>query len=197
MKRLFAAVAALSLISAVPAQDAYLVGLSGAITGPNADTFAPGVEGLKLYIDQLNKRGGVNGKPVRLIVHDNQGEPSKAAADAKKLISQDSVVLLVNFGLSSSYGPMAAEAKRGRVAQLFSGGVCPTETFPPNPDDLQFCSVGPATRWDSEMSLRFIKEQAREPVKLGLAAMAIPVSRGGIDFAEQIAPGFGFKVGDK
>jgi len=34
-------------------------------------------------------------------------------------------------------------------------------------------------------------------VRLGLAAMAIPVSRGGIDFAEQIAPSFGFKVGDK
>jgi len=56
MKRIFAAVAALALVSAASAQDAYVVGLSGAITGPNADTFAPGVEGLKLYIDQLNKR---------------------------------------------------------------------------------------------------------------------------------------------
>ncbi|MBN9462090.1 MAG: ABC transporter substrate-binding protein [Burkholderiales bacterium] len=190
MKRLLAA---LTLAAAVPvlAQDAYVVGLSGAVTGPNADTYAPGVEAVKLYIDQLNKHGGVNGKPVKLIIGDNQGEPSKAAADAKRFVTQDNAVLLVNVGLSSSYGPMVAEAKRARVPLLFAGAACPGEVLPPNPDELLFCSIAAAMKYDADMALRFIKEQSKEPVKLGLAAMAIPVSRAGIDYAESQAPGLG------
>lgn len=183
--------AAVSFAAAAGAQDAYLVGLSGAITGPNADTYAPGVEAIRLYVDQLNKSGGVNGKPIRLIVGDNQGEPSKAAADAKKFVTQDNAVLLVNVGLSSSYGPMVAEAKRARVPLLFAGAACPAEVLPPNADELLFCSIAAATKYDTEMALRFIKEQSQEPVRLGLVAMAIPVSRQGIDYAESLAPQFG------
>ncbi len=189
--KMIAALAALSFTAAPWAQDAYVVGLSGAVTGPNADTYAPGVESVRLYIDQLNKRGGVNGKPVRLIVGDNQGEPSKAAADAKKFITQDNAVLLANVSISSTYGPMVAEAKRARVPLLFAGGACPAEVLPPSPDELQFCSIGPGMKYDAQMALRFIKEQSREPVKLGLVAMAIPLSRAGIDYAESLAPTFG------
>ena len=197
MKRLIAALATVSLATTIWAQDAYVVGVSGVLTGPNADTYAPGVQGLTLYVEQLNKRGGVKGKPVRLIVQDNQGEPSKAAADAKKLVTQDNAVLLVNVALSSSYGPMVAEAKRGRVPLLFAGGACPAEVLPPAPDELQFCSIAAATRYDGEMALRFIKENTSGPVKIGFAAMGIPLSRGGIDYAESIAPSFGFAIGDK
>lgn len=182
---------ALSAATVAGAQDAYLVGLSGAITGPNADTYAPGVEAIRLYIDLVNKSGGVNGKPVRLIVGDNQGEPSKAAADAKRFVTQDNAVLLVNVGLSSSYGPMVAEAKRARVPLLFAGAACPAEVLPPNADELQFCSIAAATKYDTEMALRFMKEQSKEPIRLGLAAMAIPVSRAGIDYAESLAPQLG------
>lgn len=173
------------------AQDAYVVGLSGAITGANADTYAPGVESIVLYVERLNKRGGVNGKPVRLIVGDNQGEPSKAAADAKKFISQDQAVLLVNVGLSSSYAPMVAEAGRANVPLLFAGAACPAEVLPPKPHALQFCSISSGMKYDVEMALRFIREQSGQPAKIGLAAMAIPVSRAGIDYAESLAPKLG------
>ena len=64
------------------------------------------------YVNHINSRGGVNGKPVRLIVADDQGEPSRAAANAKKLISQDTVVLLLNSSVSSTYAPVVAETKR-------------------------------------------------------------------------------------
>jgi branched-chain amino acid transport system substrate-binding protein len=195
--KVIAAQAALCLTTAAWAQDAYIVGLSGAITGPNADTYAPGVESVRLYIDQLNKSGGVNGKQIRLIVADNQGEPSKAAADAKKFVTQDNAVLLVNVGLSSSYGPMVAEAKRARVPLLFAGAACPAEVLPPIPDELQFCSIAAAMKYDADMALRFIKEQSRDPVKLGLVAMAIPVSRAGIDYAESLAPKLGMTAVQK
>ena len=73
------------------AQDAYVIGVTGALTGPPAGTNAPPVEGLRLYVDRLNAAGGINGKKIQLILQDDQGEPSKAAANAKKLLTQDNV----------------------------------------------------------------------------------------------------------
>src|SRR5687767_4312491 len=91
------------------AQDAYVVGLTGALTGPPASTYAPAVDALRIYIDRVNAAGGVNGKKINLVIEDDGAQPSKAAANTKKLISQDNAVLVVNASLSSTYAPMIAE----------------------------------------------------------------------------------------
>jgi len=176
--------------AATVAQDAYVVGISGALTGPVAGTYAPVVEGLRIYVDRLNAAGGIGGKPIRLVVQDNQGEPSKAAADVKKLLTQDKVSMVLNVATSSTYAPMVAETRRAGVPLYFAGAVCPQEVFPPA-DPLQFCSTAFGARYDSRMALGFVKENSTEPVKLGLTAMAIPVSRGEIDYAEGLAKELG------
>ena len=178
------------------AQEAYVVGLTGALTGPVAGTYAPVIESMKAYIDQVNLRGGVNGKPIKLLIQDNQGEPSKAAADAKKFLSQDHVVMVINSSASSTYAPVIAETKRAHVPLFFAGAVCPKEVFPPA-EELQFCSTSFAAQYDSQMALAFIKETAKEPVKLGLVAMAIPVSRGEIDYAEGLSKTLGMTPVEK
>lgn len=190
--------ALISAATALPAlaEDAYVIGLTGALTGPPSSTYAPAVEALRLYIDRVNAGGGVNGKQIKLIIQDDSAEPSKAAANAKKLITQDNVVLLINATLSTTYAPVVAEAKRAGVPVLFAGGVCPKEVYPPA-DPLLFCTTAFAATYDSRAALAFIKETAKDPVRLGLAAMAIPLSRAEIDFAETQAPNAGMTVADK
>jgi branched-chain amino acid transport system substrate-binding protein len=193
-----AAAAALAVATAAPAlaQDAYVIGLTGALTGPPSGTYAPAVEALRIYLDRVNAAGGVNGRQIRLVIQDDSAEPSKAAANAKKLITQDNVVLLINATLSTTYAPVTAEAKRAGVPLLFASGVCPKEVYPPA-DPLQFCTTAYATNYDSRATLAFIKETAKEPVRIGFAAMAIPLSRGEMDFAESQAPALGMTVADK
>ena len=74
------AVAGLALGGTALAQDAYVIGVTAAMTGPQAGILAPVVEMAKAYLDHVNSRGGINGKPVQLIVLDDQGEPSRAAS---------------------------------------------------------------------------------------------------------------------
>jgi len=178
------------------AQDAYVVGVSAAMTGPGAATYAPVVEAMKAYLEHVNSSGGVNGKPVRLIVQDDGAEPSKAAANAKKLLSQDNVVMLINTSLSSTYAPMVAEAKRANVPLYFGGSVCPKETYPPA-DALQFCSSAFGANLDSQGALGFIKSQAKEPTRIGFAAMAIPIARAEIDYAEGLSKTMGMTPVEK
>jgi len=192
-----AVVATGALFLPVPggAQDAYVVGISAAMTGPSAVNYAPIVEGLQLYLEHLNAKGGINGKPVRLIVQDDQGEPSRAAANAKKLVAQDKVLVLMNASLSSTYAPMVAESKRAGVPLFYAGGVCPEATFPPA-DPLQFCSTAYSANLDSEAAMAFIKNTAKPPVRIGFAAMAIPIARSGIAHAEKVATSLGMTAVD-
>ena len=196
LRKLAAAAVAATIAVPALAQDAYVVGLTGALTGPPASTYAPAVEALRIYIDRVNAAGGINGKQVNLILQDDSAEPGKAAANAKKLLTQDNVILLLNASLSSTYAPMVAEAKRAGVPVLFASSVCPKDVYPPA-DRLQFCTTAFAANYDSRAVLGFIKETAKEPVKLGLSAMAIPISRGEIDFAEELSKTMGMTPVDK
>jgi branched-chain amino acid transport system substrate-binding protein len=190
------ALAVIAMATPASAQDAYVIGLTGALTGPVASTQAPPIEAIRIYMERVNAAGGINGKPVRLVLQDDAAEPSKAAANAKKLITQDNVVLMINSSLSSTYAPTVAEARRAGVPLLFAAGVCPKEVYP-TADSLQFCTTAYASNYDSRAALAFIKETSKEPVKIGFAAMAIPLSRGEMDFAESQAPALGMTAVDK
>jgi ABC-type branched-subunit amino acid transport system substrate-binding protein len=191
-----AAVAAAGLATPALAQEAYVVGITAALTGPPASTYAPAVDALRIYIDRLNKAGGVNGKKITLVIQDDSAEPSKAAANAKKLLTQDKAALMINASLSSTYAPVVAEAKNAGVPLLFASSVCPKSVYPPA-EAGQFCTTAFASNYDSRAALAFIKETAKQPVKIGFSAMAIPVSRGEIDYAESQAGPLGMTPVDK
>jgi branched-chain amino acid transport system substrate-binding protein len=183
---------------AVPAiaQDAYVVGLTGALTGPPSSTYAPAVDALRIYIDRVNAAGGINGKKIQLILEDDGAQPSKAAANTKKLITQDNAVLVVNASLSSTYAPMISETKAAGVPLLFASGVCPQSVYPPA-DPLQFCTTGYASHFDSLATLDFVKATAKGPVKIGFSAMAIPLSRGEMDYAQDLSKTMGMTPVDE
>ncbi|HEY1246758.1 MAG TPA: ABC transporter substrate-binding protein [Hyphomicrobiaceae bacterium] len=193
LRKLAAAMAAAMFGFPALAQEAYNIGLTGALTGPPASTYAPAIEALRVYLERVNAAGGIGGKKVNLILQDDSAEPGKATANAKKLLTQDNVILLIDASLSSTYAPVVAEAKRAGVPLLFASGVCPKEVYPPA-QPLLFCTTAYASTYDSRAILAFIKETAKEPVKIGFSAMAIPLSRGEMDFAEQQAPGLGMTV---
>jgi branched-chain amino acid transport system substrate-binding protein len=179
------ATAALPPLAGAKAQEAYKIGVTAAMTGPAAATQAPVIEMLRIYVDRLNAKGGINGHRIDLLVEDDQAAPSKAASNVIKLIRQDNVMLLIDSSLSSTFGPVIAEAKRAKVPLWFAGAVCPKETHPPKPDPVLFCSTAFDFSYDIPMAIDWIKDEAKPPVKLGLIGMPIPISRIGIANAEK------------
>jgi branched-chain amino acid transport system substrate-binding protein len=190
LKIALAAAGLAGIVGSASAQDAYVIGVTAALTGPPASTYAPAMDALRIYLDGVNARGGINGKKINLVLQDDSAEPSKAAANIKKLVSQDNAILLINASLSSTYAPVIAESRNAKIPLMFASGVCPKEVYPPaNP--LQFCTTAYAANYDSRAALSFVKETAKEPVKIGFSAMAIPLSRGEMEFAAKLAPEMG------
>ena len=103
---------------------------------------------------------------------------------------------MLNASLSSTYAPVITEAKAAGVPLMFASSVCPKDVYPPAQEG-EFCTTAFAASYDSRAALAFIKETAKEPVKIGFSAMAIPLSRGEMDFAESQAPALGMAAVDK
>lgn len=174
----------------------YKIGVSAAITGPVASTYAPAYEGLKIYLDRLNERGGIAGRKVQAIYLDNQAAPPRAVADGKRLVDEEKVIALVNISTSATYAPMIADAKRAKTPLVFLGAaVCPREVYPPKPDPYLFCSSFNMVGEDSKAIVHFLKAlSGGAKARLGLLAMDIPVSRQGVDMIEKLAGRNGFDV---
>ncbi len=172
---------------AARAAEGYRIGMTAAITGRAADTYAPTHEAYKAYFKHVNESGGINGHPVEIVYEDDRGEPSRAAAHAKKLVGTDRVILMINASISATYKPIMVEAEATKTPLLFGGGVCPREAFPPAAP-LVFCSTSFGAKFDSQFALGFIKQQAAgKKVKIGFAAQDIPLSRIELEYAEQLA----------
>lgn len=100
--------------SMIGAADTIKIGANYEITGGVATFGTACANSTKLYFDAVNKKGGVLGRQLELIVADNKSDAGEAASAAKKLISQDNVVALVGPVTSKnclSAGPIAQDAK--------------------------------------------------------------------------------------
>ena len=71
------------------------IGLSIAQTGPLSSGGKSGLVALEIWRDDVNARGGLLGRPVELVVYDDQGNPSMTPGIYTKLLDVDKVDLLI------------------------------------------------------------------------------------------------------
>lgn len=93
--------AALGLASLVcaSAQAQIVVGQTVGVTGAVAATVKEAVQGAQLYIDAVNRNGGVRGEKIELITLDDKFDPQLAKANALSLIKdKQAVALFLNRG---------------------------------------------------------------------------------------------------
>jgi branched-chain amino acid transport system substrate-binding protein len=84
------------------AADPIPIGISIAQSPPGSVVQGTQVkDGLEIVKDMVNARGGVLGRPIKLIYEDNQGVPEKGRAATEKLITKDKVVAITGGHQSS------------------------------------------------------------------------------------------------
>jgi len=82
------------------------LGVSGPLTGPNAQYGAQWKQGFDLALDQINGAGGINGRPLTYVFEDSQSDPRQAVAIAQKFVADKRIVAEV--GDFASPASMAA-----------------------------------------------------------------------------------------
>jgi len=81
------------------------VGAIFAVTGPAANLGGPEQKTAEMFVEKLNKAGGVAGRQVKLIVKDSGSKPETALSAAKQLVEEEKVLAII--GPSTSGETMA------------------------------------------------------------------------------------------
>lgn len=80
------------------------------------------IRGATMAVDEINKKGGILGRPVQLIVEDSQGLPGPAVSKAQKLVSQDNVNFLMGSVSSAVSASLSQFANQHNLIYVDSGG---------------------------------------------------------------------------
>jgi len=98
--------------------DPILVGVSGPLTGANAQYGLQWKQGFDLALDKINAEGGAKGRKIAYVFEDSQSDPRQAVAIAQKFVSDSRIV--IELGDFSSPASMAASPiyQRGGLVQF-------------------------------------------------------------------------------
>ena len=110
--------------------NAIVLGQSAPLTGPAAQLGIQFRDGARLYFNQANAKGGVNGRTIELRTMDDGYEPEKTAANTKKFLADEVFALFGYIGTPTSVAalPLATEAKTPFFAP-FTGAQVLREPF--------------------------------------------------------------------
>jgi branched-chain amino acid transport system substrate-binding protein len=99
------------------AEDPITIGWVGPLSPPG--NYSGGQEmqwAVQLEVDQINKAGGVLGRPLKVIYEDTKGQPAEGSAAAVRLITKDNVAAIVGEFHSSVALAEIEEAHKYGVA---------------------------------------------------------------------------------
>jgi branched-chain amino acid transport system substrate-binding protein len=107
------------------AQEPIKIGLSMALTGGLAANGKAALLAMQMWADDVNKKGGLLGRPVKLIHYDDQSNPATVPSLYTKLIDLDKVDLVVSpYGTNLIAPAMPVVMQKGMtMMSLFGVGV--------------------------------------------------------------------------
>ncbi len=103
-------------------KDEIIIGAYDGLTGPIPLTGAQMQTGWQTAVDEINAAGGINGRKIKLMIEDDQYEPSRAVSAARKLVERDGVFVMTGLGTPTTT-VVARYLERAGVPLLFPMGA--------------------------------------------------------------------------
>jgi len=116
-KRGLGALVALLLLAAssASAQTAqpYKIGVTWPLTGPLASSGLQYLPGAEVAVNHINRKGGINGHPLQLVVEDTQATPQGGVTAMRKLVQVDGAqaILSIYTNVVTAQIPLADQLK--------------------------------------------------------------------------------------
>jgi len=120
-----AATAALTVTASAQSKEPIKIGFGMALTGPLSPNGKQALLGMKIWEEHTNKKGGLLGRPVKLIYYDDQTNPANVPGIYTKLLDVDKVDLIIGGYATNMNAPaMPIAIQRGKTyISLFSLGL--------------------------------------------------------------------------
>src|SRR3954470_1067114 len=136
-----AAAAAFALSAGLAmAADPIKIGVDGPFTGGSSSMGVSMRDGVRLAVDEINKAGGVLGRPLEVVERDDEAKNERGVQIAQELINKEHVVAVVgyiNTGVALASERFFQDAKIPVMNNVATGSVV-THQFEKDPDNYVF-----------------------------------------------------------
>jgi branched-chain amino acid transport system substrate-binding protein len=193
---LLAAAATVVLAGSASAQsgDPIRIGFGMAFSGPLAANGKQTLLGMKIWEDQTNAKGGLLGRPVKLVYYDDQSNPSTVPGIYSKLLDVDKVELVMSGLATNMIAPaMPVVMQKGKVfVSLFGLSINSEFKYPKY---FAMIPTGPVPKPAfTEGFFQVAAAQNPKPETVALAAADAEFSLNSCEGARENAKKYGFRI---
>ena len=177
-----------------PSGEPIRIGFGMALTGPLAANGKMSLTAMKIWEEDLNAKGGLLGRPVKLVYYDDQSSPSTVPNIYTKLIDVDKVDLVISgYASTQIAAAMPVVMQKGRLfISLFGTGINDEFNYPKY---FSMIPNGPTPKPAFTRGFFKIAEaQNPKPQTIALAAADAEFGRNACEGARENAKASGFKI---
>ncbi len=177
-------------LAATPASaaDTIKVGAILAVTGPASFLGAPEAKTLEMMVEDINKKGGILGKKIELIVKDSGASPEKALSFAKQLIEEEKVLAIIGPSTSGETMKIKNVAEEGKTILL----SCAAAEVIVNPVAKY---VFKTPQKDSYAVIKIFEQMKKMKLsKVGVLSSNTGFGKAGKEQIEKLAPEYGMQI---
>lgn len=98
------------------------VGLLAPLSGPGAQIGESAQVGVEFAVKVINDKGGIGGRPIRLVIGDSQANPTIGVGEARRLVQKEQIKLLVGDTYSQVVLATMPLLNQARIASINVGG---------------------------------------------------------------------------
>ena len=153
-----------------------LIGEVAPLTGPAATVGTRLNKATKMWAEDLNAKGGINGRKIELMTCNDEARPEKAVACLRDMQEKGAVMVLGN-SLTASLRAMQPLVKQGPLMLIPSPNVVP-------PADSYAFQVSPSDLHLTEAIAKYMKENRLD--KLGMVAATDASGEVGVESAKKV-----------
>jgi branched-chain amino acid transport system substrate-binding protein len=170
------------------AADPIKIGAILSVTGPASFLGAPEARTLEMLVEETNKKGGILGRPVQLIVKDSGASPEKAFSFAKQLIEEEKVFAIIGPSTSGETMKIKSVAEEGKTILL----SCAAAEAIVNPVAKY---VFKTPQKDSDVIVRIFQQMKKMKIsKIGVLSSNTGFGGAGKGQIEKLAPEHGITI---
>jgi len=178
----------MALTTSSLAKETVKIGAILAVTGPASNLGAPEARTLQMLVEDINGKGGIDGKMIELLLKDSGSSPERAVSFAKQLIEEEKVLAIIGPSTSGETMAIKSIAEGGKTILL----SCAAAEVIVSPVAPHVFKVAPKDSFAVDMIFGQMKKMGIS--RIGVLSSNTGFGKAGKEQIEKLAPSHGIQI---
>ncbi len=176
------------------AADPIKIGFGMALTGGLSANGKPALLAVQIWRDDINKKGGLLGRPVELVYYDDQTNPATVPGIYTKLLDVDKVDLVISGYGTNLIAPLMPIAMERKLTVMGMFGLANNEKYQ-YPNYFQIQPAGPDPQISTAIGFfELAARQTPKPQTIAMVGADAEYPQNALVGARELVKKFGFKT---